>query len=318
MSKGKEKSIDYLFEDPEIPTQKYALVSIVGPHMSQKCDVWGLKVRGTAESIDKAKMLCKRLLRIDNNYDIYTVEVGKFFPLNVEPMQVPDIEYQNDQLNTLIKSYLENRENANEHWHQRKSELIETAIKEGKNQEEFANKPEHPISVLHRMHNYEKAIEETEKSLEKLRDDLQLAKTKFENYTQEEKDIALKEFKTALENSQEIKADETVKPLTIEEIRQELEEEMKTITVTDNENSSSSDVKDILFNITSLEIELQELESFKASLSQISAPTVYNRTVKSIESITEKINVLKSKLNNKDIVNNYINENYPNPQYNFD
>ena len=44
MSKGKGKVIDYLFEDPEITNQKYALVSIVGPHMPQKCDVWGLKV----------------------------------------------------------------------------------------------------------------------------------------------------------------------------------------------------------------------------------------------------------------------------------
>ena len=78
MSKGKGKIIDYLFEDPEITNQKYALVSIVGPHMPQKCDVWGLKVRGTAESLESAKALCKRLLRIDNNYDIYTVEVVNF------------------------------------------------------------------------------------------------------------------------------------------------------------------------------------------------------------------------------------------------
>ena len=107
---NKNKSIDYLFEDPEIPSQKYALVSIVGPHMPQKCDVWGLKIRGTTDSVDKAKTLCKRLLRLDNNYDIYTVEVGKFFPLAVEPNEISDIEYQNDQLNTLVKSYLENKE----------------------------------------------------------------------------------------------------------------------------------------------------------------------------------------------------------------
>jgi chromosome segregation ATPase len=314
MSKGKGKSIDYLFEDPEIPTQKYALVSIVGPHMPQKCDVWGLKVRGTAESIDQAKNLCKRLLRIDNHYDIYTVEVGKFFPLNVEPLQVSNVEYQNDQLNTLIKSYLENRENANEHWHQRKNELIQDAIKEGKNQEEFANKPEHPISVLHRITNYEQAIAETEKSLESLRSDLQSARTKFETYTDEEKEIALKEFKTALENNEPVNKSET-KQFSVEEIRQELEEEMKNITET---NTQEQDLKDILFKIKSYESELEELEAFKTSLSESSAPIVYKRTIDNIQSIKDKIDQLKSKLNNKDLVNNYINENYPNSQYNLD
>lgn len=43
------KTIDYLFEDPPITGQTYALVSIVGPHMPQKCDVWGLKIRGVCK-----------------------------------------------------------------------------------------------------------------------------------------------------------------------------------------------------------------------------------------------------------------------------
>ena len=65
-----ENSIDYLFEDPPIPSQQYALISIVGPHMPQKCDVWGLKVRAVAGSIEEAKKLSQKILRVDNNYDI--------------------------------------------------------------------------------------------------------------------------------------------------------------------------------------------------------------------------------------------------------
>jgi hypothetical protein len=34
------KTIDYLGEDEPIQSQKYALISIVGPHMKQKRDVW--------------------------------------------------------------------------------------------------------------------------------------------------------------------------------------------------------------------------------------------------------------------------------------
>ena len=48
-----EKTIDYLFEDPPLATQKFALVSIVGPNMPQKCDIWGLKIRGVAGTIDE-------------------------------------------------------------------------------------------------------------------------------------------------------------------------------------------------------------------------------------------------------------------------
>lgn len=315
MSKGKGKTIDYLFEDPEIPTQKYALVSIVGPHMPQKCDVWGLKVRGTAESLDKAKALCKRLLRMDNNYDIYTVDVGKFFPLTIDPLQVSDVEYQNDQLNGLIKSYLENRENANEFWNQRKNEMITEAIKEGKNQEDFANKPEHPISVLQRIRTYEESIQETERSLQGLRDELQNARAKFDTYTEEEREIALKEFKTALENNMKPNiVDESDTPLTVEDIRKELQEEMKLI----SESSQDKDLEKILEKIKSYEDELEELQTFRETLSQTAAPKGYETIVKRIESITSELNNLKSKLNNKDLVNNYINENYPNPKYHFD
>ena len=304
------KTIDFLFEDPEIPSQKYALVSIVGPHMKQKCDVWGLKIRGTADTIDAAKNLCKRLLRIDNNYDIYTVEVGKFFPLNVDPLQIDNIEYQNDQLNTLIKSYLENKSNANELWHKRKIEMIEEAINEGKNQAEFANKPEHPISVLQKIRNYEDAIIEAEKSLQSLKDDLEKAQDKFNNYTQDEKELALKEIDSAKVVAEEPKS------FSVEEIRGEIEKEIN------NKEASctieTSSIEETLNRVKLLEEELEELQSLKNSLSSSSTPKVYNKIQKTISNIESELKTLKAKLNDSNSVNDYINHNYQNSQYNFD
>lgn len=298
------RQIDYLFEDPVIPSQKFALISIVGPNMKQKCDVWGLKIRGIAESIDTAKALCKKLLRIDNNYDIYTVEVGKFFPLNVNPLQVQDVEYQNDQLNNLIKSYLENRQNADELWHKRKAEMIEDAIKEGKNQEEFANKPEHPISVLHRIKNYENSIEETMNSLKLLQEDLERTKNKFEDYSQEDKDLALNQITnmTFTESSQ---------IFSVDEIHKEIEDELN------NESDKQNELQEILYKIKSLEQEKNELITFKQSLPS-TTPKVYERVESSLLKINNEIEELKTKLNNKDLVNEYINGNYQNSQYNFD
>jgi DNA repair exonuclease SbcCD ATPase subunit len=306
MSQG--NTIDFLFEDPEIPSQKYALISIVGPHMKQKCNVWGLKIRGVADTIDAAKNLCKRLLRIDNNYDIYTVEVGKFFPLNVDPLQIDNIEYQNDQLNTLIKSYLENKNNANELWHKRKIEMIEEAINEGKNQSEFANKPEHPIAVLQRIRNYKDAIIEAEKSLQSLRNDLEKAQDKFNNYTQDERELALKEFDSA-----KVVAQEEPKSFSVEEIRGEIEKEINNINI-----EETLPIEETLNRMKLLEEELVELQYLKNSLSSSSTPKVYDKIQKSISNVESELKTLKVKLNDSNSVNNYINNNYQNSQYNFD
>lgn len=123
--------IDYLTEDPEIPSQKYALISIIGPHMPQKCDVWGLKIKGVERDLEKAKQLAERLQKLDNDYDIYIVEVGKFFPLDITSDRLNDVVYQNKELNNLMKSYKENRLQAEDEWLNRKNEMLEKA----KNQE---------------------------------------------------------------------------------------------------------------------------------------------------------------------------------------
>ena len=294
MSQG--KTIDFLFEDPEIPSQKYALISIVGPHMKQKCNVWGLKIRGVADTIDAAKNLCKRLLRIDNNYDIYTVEVGKFFPLNVDPLQIDNIEYQNDQLNTLIKSYLENKNNANELWHKRKIEMIEEAINEGKNQSEFANKPEHPIAVLYRIRDYEQTINELEGQLKTVNDRLENARSKFSGYTDVEKSDAMTKIENehlTSENKTEIKVDE---------IR----------------SDESVNVESIIEKLKKNEVELEEMTSFQESISETSAPSAYKRISQNISELQKEISSLKNILNDKNLINQYINNNYKDSQYHFD
>lgn len=267
MSK-EENSIDYLFEDPPIPNQQYALVSIVGPHMPQKCDVWGLKVRGTADTLEKAKNMSQKILKIDNNYDIYTVEVGKFFPLVVQPFEVKEVEYQNDQLNTLIKSYLENRENANEQWHSRKNEMLQDAIKEGKSKE----KPkEHPISILQQIHMQEEDVQKAQQKITVLKEKLS------SNYTNLELEDAQLEFNKMLEN-----------------IRLEN-------TQSNVENVEENEINQIIEKIKSLEVEREKLHS-------------ENDQDKEIERLDIQINLLKEKLNDPDVINSYINNNYQNPQ----
>lgn len=319
MSKSNKKtSIDYLFEDPPIQNQQFALVSIVGPHMNQKCDVWGLKVRGTAENLDKAKALSKKILQVDNHYDIYTVEVGKFFPLAVEPTQISNIEYQNEQLNQLMKSYLQNKESASDFWHQRKNEMVQDAIKEGKSSE-FSNQPEHPISVLHRINNYETQLKEMQDNISELQEELQSSREKFDTYTQEERDQAYKHIQqenlvsngeSQLPTIQEIGNEETIEeqilndPAIIEN---------ETI---ENETKDETSLNEIINKINKLEIEIQELVSLQNTLTP--SDVSYKKIQENLFNSENELKTLKDQLNNKDLVNNYINENYPNPQsYNF-
>ena len=303
MSKGKGKAIDYLVEDQPIPNQKYALISIVGPNMRQKCDVWGLKVRGVADSLDSAKILTKKIMKYDKDYDIYTVDIGKFFPLAVEPYDVSNVEYENEQLNALVKNYLENKEKANEHWHQRKQEMMKEAIREGQveGQKELASKPEHPIAVLQRIKNFETSINETNEKLESLRSDLQLSKDKFNAYTQEERDLADAELKKAIENNVETSA--TVEgQKSIEDIRNEIMYELQ--------EEESQNIDAILTEIKTVDNDIQEIENNLNIINKETAPSVFNTLTEKLNKLQISRENLKQKLNQSDSVNNFINSNY--------
>lgn len=311
---NKQKVIDYLSEDPVINGQKFALVSIVGPHMPQKCDVWAIKVRGIAESLDRARSMSQRLMKIDQDYDIYTVEVGKFFPIAVEPHEVADVEYQNEQLNTLIKNYLENRDAANELWHKRKNEMIKEAVREGKNQEELANKPEHPIAVLQRINNFEKSIEEIKENLLSLQKDLTLSKEKYESYTEEERKIAENELKNAVENNITESATSSANAeISLTDIRNQVISDV----TGESSKEQMSEIEKIISQIKLNEVELDELQQLRTTLDETSSPNVYKRTLQNIKSIEEQNNKLKERLNDKEMVNSFINSNYSNSSYEY-
>lgn len=307
MSKGKE--IDYLFEDPPIPSQRYALVTIIGPHMPQKCDVWGLKVRGTAETIDKARAMAQKLMRVDDSYDVYTVEVGKFFPLNVEPTSLNNIEYQNSQLNALVKNYLENKELANEHWVQRKNAMVKEAIREGKEQEALANKPEHPIAVLQRIRSLEEIISAMTADLEENKKNLQASKEKFDLFTEEERALANKELLAAIENNVEPDVPSNTNS-SVDEIRQKLMTELQAKTANGNEESQKDSVDIILSDINAAEQELEEITELLATLNADKSPKTYAWAQSNKQDVESKLAELKSTLQQSDKVNAYINAQY--------
>lgn len=185
-------NIDYLFEDPEIPTQKFSLVSIVGPHMPQKCDVWGMKIRGCAATVEEAKSKVSKLMQLDNAYDIYIVETGKFFPLAVEPNAINNVEYQNETLNSLIKEYLQNRERADQEFNTRKAELTQAAIKEGLD----PDRKEEPVVAYTKIKTLEGSLHDLDSKIRELKVKLDEANKEFTSkYNDQERHRGETEFK---------------------------------------------------------------------------------------------------------------------------
>lgn len=70
----------------------------------------GLKVRGSYGTQDEAAARAKKLQRNDPVHNIYVAEVGKWLAWDPSPSNVKEQEYQNDELNSLMKAYKENEE----------------------------------------------------------------------------------------------------------------------------------------------------------------------------------------------------------------
>lgn len=216
--------IDDIPEDPKIPSMKYAVISIVGPHLRQKCDTWAMKVSGVYSTEEAARKLIKKLMSICNYFDMYIVRVGKFFPLSVDPLQLDNVEYQNEQLTNLIKGYIENREEAIDDFNERKSNMISQTIRENKKIKEqgLNERPEHPVAVLQRRKQLKEKLKSIHDELKDLEESITATDTKYESYTEEQKKEAEDILLNAISESLETKENEEFEDLNPEQIRAEL------------------------------------------------------------------------------------------------
>jgi len=304
MSKGKGKVIDYLTEDPYISGQRYCLVTIIGPHVQPKADVWGIKVRYVGETMDQMKKMAKQLRKMDPDYNIFIMEVGKFGPLNVLPEQVAENEYLEEKLNEMVKGYLENQELAKQHWHERKNEMLKSAIKEGKNQEEYANKPEHPIAVLQRIRNLKEKLTSLREQIESVEQDLKLSEEKYELYTEEERQHAETELENAFKENKEPEIPKNEQHKSIEELKAELSIE------SNSEDKEVSHVESILSELKLVGNELEELRDLHSKINKEESPNYYNRIQNQMNDLVNKEKDLRDQLQNNQSINDYINSNY--------
>lgn len=108
-----ESKDDYLDEDPAIPSQRIALMSILSPNTVNAAEgtdwsVKGLKIRGVFESEEAAQSRLEYLTKIDNYHHIFTAPVGRWCPWDDSEENAENIKYTgNEKLNNLMKKHKE-------------------------------------------------------------------------------------------------------------------------------------------------------------------------------------------------------------------
>jgi len=122
----------------------------------------GIKVRGVYDSHKEASVRAQTLRRKDPSFNVFIGQVGYWLPWDPECETVPEQEYQEAQLNDLVKNYKENLDNRDILYENVKNERIEKAKKEVNSRKESV-KPENQDNVV--PTNEEESI----KNIEELR-----------------------------------------------------------------------------------------------------------------------------------------------------
>lgn len=121
---------DHLSEDlVQIPSQKYALISIVSPTSRQEFSTCALKIRGVFVSLDDANHHAKKVAKSDPNFDVFVVEMYKWLPIPPDLEHIEDTQYQDDQLNAIIQGHKEHQMVAKQHFEQQKRDKMENPDK---------------------------------------------------------------------------------------------------------------------------------------------------------------------------------------------
>ena len=99
--------MDFLDEDTvTIPSQNYALISIVSPNSTQKSNVTALKIKGVFEHREDAQKYVQKLMQIDDTYDIFLVDMYKWLAIPPDMCSIDAQVHQEKQLNDIIQDVL--------------------------------------------------------------------------------------------------------------------------------------------------------------------------------------------------------------------
>ena len=115
-----EDYVDFMFRNGEKLEEEFHAKN------NFQTTIRGIKVRGVYPTEAEATARAKRLQKADPNFNIFLGSVGKWMAWDPEPSRVPNQEYANEQLNTLMKKYRENEESRDQYYTEQKNRQLET------------------------------------------------------------------------------------------------------------------------------------------------------------------------------------------------
>lgn len=127
--------VDYLSEVSILPpNQKFMCISFLSDP-DKKLTLSGIRCGGVFETYEEACEQAKKLQTIDPYFNVFVGDMGKWLPFDPNPDSevVKDSEYADNQLNTMMKAYMENQEKAKLYHEQRKNELVRQNILDNMN-----------------------------------------------------------------------------------------------------------------------------------------------------------------------------------------
>lgn len=119
-------SVDYLSEDTiKVPNQNFVCLSFLTDKENNK-SLTGVKVSGCFDKYEEACAHAKRLQTVNPYFNVFVGDVGKWCPFDPDTTskEAGNPEYANEELNKMMKAYLENQEKAKIYHDQRKSEMM--------------------------------------------------------------------------------------------------------------------------------------------------------------------------------------------------
>lgn len=130
---------DYILDSDKIDDQYKFFKSVHSKDLEKtflaknnfRTSVRGIKVRGSYDTLEEAKIRAEVLKRSGNDrFDIFVGQVGCWCPFSPNPDDIADQEYAETQLNTLMKKYKENNEQKDAAFEQRKQDKLQKAAAE--------------------------------------------------------------------------------------------------------------------------------------------------------------------------------------------
>jgi hypothetical protein len=97
----------------KIPNQNWALISYVGPETIPKCGGFGVRIYGTFTSKEECDDVANKAFEQGYTYfDLLSVDISHgFFPLPPPPdLEIPDVKYQDENLNAIMSKHKEQLE----------------------------------------------------------------------------------------------------------------------------------------------------------------------------------------------------------------